>query len=217
MSKTPWILTREMFLNDAEAASLLLQLAERTAGLRGPERDEALRDQVVIASLMLSGLRNSEFCRLTFGDVDLSSKNLSFLVQEGRGKARRVALPRSLGKLLRDYVGALRTRSQNGSSLAPETPFFLNSSGKPFDRNTLYRRVVRILTTLGLGERASVQLLRHTYGYLAYKRTGGNLLFAQRQLGHAHPMVTAIYEQFVDEDYSALADRIEPSSDISGS
>ena len=59
----------------------------------------------------------------------------------------------------------------------------------------------------GLGERASVQLLRHTYGYLAYKRTGGSLLFVQRQLGHAHPMVTAIYAQFVDESPTALAER----------
>ncbi|MFQ5503069.1 MAG: hypothetical protein ACE5EQ_12370, partial [Phycisphaerae bacterium] len=62
------------------------------------------------------------------------------------------------------------------------------------------------------GNRASVQLLRHTYGYLAYLQTGGNLLFVQRQLGHAHPMITAIYAQFVEEDYSDLANRV---SDLS--
>ncbi len=76
------------------------------------------------------------------------------------------------------------------------------------ERTGLYRRVVRILTTAGLGDRASVQLLRHTYGYLAYKRSGGNLLFVQRQLGHAHPMVTSIYAQFVEESYEAIAEMV---------
>ena len=79
---------------------------------------------------------------------------------------------------------------------------------RPFERTGLYRRVVRVLTAAGLESRASVQLLRHTYGYLAYLRTGGNLLFTQRQLGRAHPIVTSIYAQFVEESYSALAERI---------
>ena len=68
--------------------------------------------------------------------------------------------------------------------------------------------MVRILDAVGLGDRASVQLLRHTYGYLGYKRSGGNLLFVQRQLGHAHPMVTSVYAQFVDESYAEIANRV---------
>jgi integrase/recombinase XerD len=79
---------------------------------------------------------------------------------------------------------------------------------RPYERTGLYRRIVRILTEAGLGSRASVQLLRHTYGYLAYLRTGGNLLFVQRQLGHAHPMVTSIYAKFVDESYAAMAEGV---------
>jgi integrase/recombinase XerD len=84
---------------------------------------------------------------------------------------------------------------------------------RPFERTGMYRRVVRILTAAGLGERASVQLLRHTYGYLAYLRTGGNLLFIQRQLGHAHPMVTSIYAQFVEESYAEMAERVFGAGD----
>jgi integrase len=70
--------------------------------------------------------------------------------------------------------------------------------------------VVKVLTEAGLGDRASVQLLRHTYGYLAYLRTGGNLLFVQRQLGHAHPRITSVYAKFVDESYPDLAERLVP-------
>jgi integrase len=88
------------------------------------------------------------------------------------------------------------------------TPLVFNERGRPYERTGLYRRVVRILTAAGFGERASVQLLRHTYGYLAYKRSGGTLLFLQRQLGHAHPMVTSVYADFVDEDYGRLANLV---------
>ena len=87
-------------------------------------------------------------------------------------------------------------------------PLLINDRGRPFDRTSLYRRVVRILEAVGLGDRASVQLLRHTYGYLAYKRSGGNLLFVQRQMGHAHPMVTSVYAQFVEESYAEIANRV---------
>ena len=90
----------------------------------------------------------------------------------------------------------------------PGQPLVFNERRRAYERTGLYRRVVRILKDAGLGERASVQLLRHTYGYLAYRRTGGNLLFVQRQLGHAHPMITSIYAQFADERYDELANRV---------
>ncbi len=66
------------------------------------------------------------------------------------------------------------------------------------------------MTEAGYGDRASVQVLRHTYGYLAYLRTGGNLLFVQRQLGHSRPRITSVYAKFVDESYAELAERIAP-------
>ena len=87
-----------------------------------------------------------------------------------------------------------------------------NERRQPYERTGLYRRVVRILTAAGLKDRASVQLLRHTYGYLAYLKTGGNLLFVQRQLGHAHPMVTVVYARFVDESYADMANMIRQAA-----
>ena len=119
-------------------------------------------------------------------------------------------MPQSLCNLIRSYVDqyrpALVPDGVDSSDLSQ--PLVFNDRGNAYERTALYRRVKRILTAAGFGSRARVQLLRHTYGYLAYKRTGGNLLFTQRQLGHAHPMVTAVYAQFVDEDYEELADRV---------
>ena len=210
MTATPWILTREMFLDEQELERLLTALEKACSHGSKEEKDSALLDFLIVAGLALSGLRNSEFCGLTLGDVDLSTRRPTFQVAGTRTEDRTVSIPRFLVPILKQYIAGLRQRSLPEGVDAKDSvqPLILTERRRPFDRTTLYRRVVKILSAQGLGDRASVQLLRHTYGYLAYKRSGGNLLFVQRQLGHAHPMVTAIYEQFVSHDYAALADRV---------
>ena len=42
----------------------------------------------------------------------------------------------------------------------------------------------------------------------AGQNASGNSSELQRQLGHAHPLVTSIYAQFVDEPYAEMADRL---------
>jgi site-specific recombinase XerD len=173
-----------------------------------PARAKAVVDRVIIEGLVFSGLRNSEFCRLRVADTIVATGESSLQVVGTPRQDRTVHIPRGVSELVRRYVrdvrpGLLADGTDPGDL---EQPLVINERGRPYERTGLYRRVVRILTETGLGPRASVQLLRHTYGYIAYKRTGCNLLFVQRQLGHAHPMVTAIYAQFVEEDYQQLAD-----------
>lgn len=210
MANTPWILTREMFLDEHELATLMASLARAVTHSRRDDRDSALLDQLIIAGLALSGLRNSEYCHLTLGDADLNPKRPVLRVSGTRTEDRDVAIPHDLARLLKHYIGGPRRRflPADADPRNVTMPLVLTERSKPFDRTTLYRRVVKILSAHGLAERASVQLLRHTYGYLAYKRSGANLLFVQRQLGHAHPMVTAIYDQFVERDDAAVADKV---------
>lgn len=212
MVREPWKLTREMFLETAEVDRLLAWLQQQVD--EAPATDLASRvDQLLIESLVHSGLRNSELCRLTLGDTSLTLGQPVFRVAGTPREDRTVLLPESLNRRVRDFVGQVRPRLERpprepGTPLPPEAPLLLNERGRPYERTALYRRVVRILSAAGLADRASVQLLRHTYGYLAYLRTGGNLLFVQRQLGHAHPMVTAVYAEFVDWPGQELANRI---------
>lgn len=132
------------------------------------------------------------------------------MIQGLKGRDRTVYVPREISELAKHFF--LETRPK----LLPEgvdpqdlaQPLVFGERKNPLERTGLYRRVVRVLCAAGLGERASVQLLRHTYGYLAYSQSKGNLLFVQRQLGHAHPMVTSIYAQFVDESYEAIAESV---------
>ncbi len=210
MVRAPWEITTDMFLSLEEAARLLAYV--RAAAEREPSA-ATLIDRVVIEGLLFSGLRCSEFCALTVADVRLDPAAPRFVVR-GKRDAREVHLPRHVAAFLRDYLRRLRpaTIAADARRSDAQQPFVLSERGQRMDRTTLYRRVVRVLSECGFAERASVQLLRHTYGYLAYRLSGGNLLFVQRQLGHAHPMVTAIYAALVDEDYAAIADDLSLQS-----
>lgn len=207
MARLPWAITREMFLSLDEVEQLLGHVRRRAAA---GGRSKAI-DRLIVEVMLFTGLRNSEFCRLKLGDAILGPGDAMLRVAGGdEGDRRTVHLPGQVADLLREYVLHMRSQLLPDAVGAEdqEQPLVFHERRRPFERTGLYRRVVRILTAAGLGERASVQLLRHTYGYLAYLRTGGNLLFVQRQLGHAHPMVTSIYAQFVDESYAAMAERV---------
>lgn len=212
MRQAVWEITREMFLSEPETDRLLSELRSRIEECQGRERLRAQTDRIIVESLLYSGLRNSEFCQLQLNDTAVCLGESAFDVRTSR-PPRRVSVPGHVSELIKDYARDVRPQflGDQADPQDPKQPLVVNERGNAYDRTALYRRVVKILSAAGLAERASVQLLRHTYGYLAYKRTGGNLLFVQRQLGHAHPMVTAVYAQFVDESYAELANAIPVS------
>jgi len=211
MARTNWEVTREMFLDEAEVGRLLQRLREPVGTRTGRQRAIAMLDQFIVEGLLYSGLRNSEFCQLTLADTCLGHGQPAFRVAGAGQSGRTVFLPDALNRLVRQYVEQVRPHFLP-AGVAPDDlgqALVFNERRQPYERTGLYRRVVRILTGAGLKDRASVQLLRHTYGYLAYLKTGGNLLFVQQQLGHAHPMVTVVYARFVRESYADLANLIE--------
>jgi integrase/recombinase XerD len=213
---SPWQLTREMFLSLEEVERLLCHVRNRCSGNPGRSRAAAEIDRLVIEGLLYSGLRTTEFCRLTLADTVIGQNESVFVVTGLRGRDRTVYVPRQVSEVVRQF--AERTRpGLLPADVDPNDrtqPLVFGERKNAVERTGLYRRVVRVLSAAGLGERASVQLLRHTYGYLAYARSHGNLLFVQRQLGHAHPMVTSIYAQFVDESYRSIAEQVYGPSSI---
>ncbi len=205
-----WQLTPEMFLSPQEVDTLLehVRLACRHAS--GQALVGAELDRVIVEGLLFSGLRTTEFCRLRVADTIVGQGRSVFVISDMPGRDRTVHIPREVSWLIERFHTRVRPAllPEDVASDDPAQPLLFGQRKNPMERTGLYRRVVRILTAAGLGSRASVQLLRHTYGYLAYLRSGGNLLFVQRQLGHAHPMVTSVYAQFVNESYEAMAEQV---------
>jgi integrase/recombinase XerD len=206
----PWEITDDMFLSEAETSSLQQHLARREKEAEDGQRDSRIVDRLMVEILLASGLRNSELCHLRVVDTIVGHGESALKVIGTSKEDRTVYISKGTSELIQEFVEVTRPHCLPDGADANDLqqPLILNERGKVYDRTALYRRVVRILTEAGLAERASVQLLRHTYGYLAYKRTGGNLLFVQKQLGHAHPMVTAIYARFVDHPPSELAELV---------
>lgn len=211
--KTPWELTRDMFLSELEVQTFLETLDRQVNASSIGQRSVVVTDRLIMQCLLFSGLRNSEFCRLRVADTIVGIGESVFRVHGTQRQDRVVYVPDSVSSLVVHYVNEFRPKAIPESVDARDTsqPLIFNERGRPYERTGLYRRVVRILGSAGFGERASVQFLRHSYGYLGYKRSGGNLLFLQRQLGHAHPMVTSVYADFVEEDYARLANLVGSS------
>jgi integrase len=214
-SVPPWQVTADMFLSERETDDLLTFIRDRERQSTPETQVRCATDRVIIELLLFSGLRNSELCHLRVVDTAVGHGLPGVRVANTPSQDRMVYIPRSFSESIERYVDRMRPElvPDNIGQDDPLQPLILNERGRSYDRTALYRRVVRILTEAGLEDRASVQLLRHTYGFLAYKRTQGNLLFVQRQMGHAHPMVTAVYSQFVPFSDPDLANRIlEPDS-----
>ena len=209
MARQPWMITRDMFLSVEEVRRLVANLRETAPGATHPD-ESAVLDRVVVETLLWSGLRSSEFCNLLLGDAHVDDARPRLAVRQRGRVSREVFIPPGLAELIAGYIEVVRPRlrPERGRRTGSKEALFFSERRRPFERTGLYRRVVAVLERASLGERASVQLLRHTYGYLAYLQTGGNLLFVQRQLGHSHPMVTAVYAQFVEENETALAMRV---------
>ncbi|MBI5863347.1 MAG: tyrosine-type recombinase/integrase [Planctomycetes bacterium] len=206
MTHLPWEVTSEQVLSENEVERLLHHVREAERGSSGAPTPAV--DRLIIESLLFSGLRCSEFCLLRLEDAPHAPADRSFVVR-GRTERRTVWLPTPVAEICRTYRRQVRPLLAARAGGSPSDALLLNERGRSYERTGLYRRVTGILDAAGLARKASVQLLRHTYGYLAYLRTGGNLLFVQRQLGHAHPMITAVYANLVRESYVDLADAVK--------
>ena len=171
MKRMPWEITDQMFLSLTEIEHLLDRVRRRALEASGRQAISARLDQVVIEGLLFSGLRNSEFCRMRVQDASVGSTPSMFAVAGSSGEARTVHIASGLRDLIAEYMRTTRPRLLP-DNVHPEDvnqPLLFNERRRPYERTGLYRRVTRILGEAGLGDRASVQLLRHTYGYLAYR------------------------------------------------
>ncbi len=159
-------------------------------------RATANRDQLIILILLDTGLRASEFCHLTIGDVDLKTGRVT--VKHGSqggakgGKGRAVFLGKATRKTLWRYL-ADREDGEN-----PNAPLILSREDRPFNPTSL-----RILITR-LGKRAGVKKVyphkfRHTFA-ITYLRSGGDVFTLQSLLGHSSLEMVRHYAQIAEVD-----------------
>jgi len=160
-------------------------------------------ERVIFEILLRAGLRASECCALTVGDLGVFGGRSQIDVRHGKGhKQRAVAIPPKLRWLLTDYITGTMKELEGAKSVVDiltlaKTPLFRNERGGQLNYSNLYDRIKKI------GRRANVptlhpHALRHTFAVhlLACRK---DLELVRQQLGHANISTTQIYVKTLNE------------------
>jgi integrase/recombinase XerC len=194
-------LTREEFVKLLHAAG---HPPRRRPGL-------AERDQLVLLTLAMTGLRRSELIALDWGDVALDGPRPSLLVRCGKGgKPRRQPLPTQLAGRLE------RLHAQRDPS--PSDPVFCGLHGARLQPAILADIIRRASSRAGISKHVTAHTLRHTAATWLRQATGDARLVAE-YLGHADLSTVSRYAHVASEELHAATQALAdgPNDDRSPS
>lgn len=170
-------------------------------------RHTANRDRAIILVLLDTGLRASELCALTIGDVDLKSGKVQ--VKHGAGGGAKGGKGRVvfLGKAARRAVW--RYLAERDDSEEPGAPLFIGKFKHPLNKGVLRQLIA------GLGEKAHIQKchphrFRHTFA-ITYLRSGGDVFTLQALLGHSSLEMVQHYARIAQIDVEQAHRRASPA------
>jgi site-specific recombinase XerD len=187
-------LTREEFAKLVDAAANPLR---RTPGL-------AERDQLVLLTLAMTGLRRSELIALDWGDVTLSGPRPSLLVRSGKGgKPRRQPLPSQLAARLEHWLSAHPADASD--------PVFCGLGGARLQPTILAGIIRRASVRAGISKHVTAHTLRHTAATWLRQATGDARLVAE-YLGHSDLSTVSRYAHVASEELHAAAEALARDS-----
>ena len=197
--KTRGGLAPRKYLSPEQIHRLRRYVKDQTARAKVNGNRRAVINEVIIDTMLNSGLRAAEICQLQMRDMPHNhGKNIIF-VQEGKGRIERsVMVSSKLAERIKHFVKRYRKGSKPNSFL------FMNEQGGPLSYRSLYSKMKLIGKASGLG-RLTPHMLRHTYAMEWYKKTQ-DLFGLQDQLGHADTKMTHIYARTTDERMRKMAE-----------
>lgn len=201
--RLPKFLTAKQ-MTDLLAAPIKSQPADEKKKLGRPtESSVAFRDVAILETIYSCGLRISELCSLTAGDVDFGEQLVRVL---GKGKKERlVPIGQPALKAIENYWRLL-PQPPSGNA-----PVFLASEKKfqPIAPRILQLRLKKYLAIAGLDPTLTPHKLRHTYATLMLD-AGADLRSVQELLGHAHLVTTQVYTHLTTERLKKAYDKAHP-------
>jgi len=182
-----------VFLTAGEAELLLRQVAN-------PIELKSLRDQAIIALLLLEGLRRCEIVRLDYQCMSQSLGGGIRLKIKGKGKTAYIYPREDTLCLLRAYFDALgeTPHDKDGQPAFIRVSKSGESSGKRLTEQGVNHIVDGYLRRAGIKKaHGSCHQLRHTAGSLIYMATK-DVKAVQSSLRHVTLEMAAHYSQIVD-------------------
>lgn len=114
-----------------------------------------------------------------------------------KGKIRRILLPKSLQKLLKNYIREQRLT---------QGPVFCTASGRPIDRSNVWREMKSLCKLAGIDEqKVFPHNLRHLFAVCFYKMEKDIVKLAD-VLGHSNIETTRIYMKSTGEEHRRILD-----------
>ncbi len=168
----------------------------------------AQRDRAILEVLYATGVRISELVGLDLADIDLDDGIARVL---GKGdKERVVPMGRAARAELRTYCadGRLALRSPRAARRDADA-VFLNARGGRLTRQGCWQLVRRAGERVGLGERLSPHVLRHSCATHMLDH-GADIRVVQELLGHASVSTTQVYTKVSPERLRAVYESAHP-------
>lgn len=183
---------------------------ERLLGAVAGEEAPARRDRAILEVLYGTGVRISELVGLSLGDIDLVAARMRVF---GKGsKERVVPIGRHAGLALESWLAEpgrpalvpARWRRRGDAEAV-----FLNQRGGRLSRQGAWGVVARWGDAVGLGDRLSPHVLRHSCATHMVDH-GADLRVVQELLGHASVSTTQVYTYVSTERLWSVYDAAHP-------
>jgi len=172
------------FLSDFEQRRLLKIIRSAKGAL-------AERDQAIVSTLLLTGIRVDALVNLDIDGVNLEDKKLT--IRTKGDKTMKVFLSSSLRRILKTYLKLRLNQPSESDAL-----FLSNRKSRITSRQVGFRLKIW-LNLAGITKPISPHSLRHTFATELLKKTQ-NLRIVQKALGHVYLETTQIYTHILDEE-----------------
>lgn len=148
-----------------------------------PSHQRGVRDRAILEVLYASGLRVSELCQLTIGDVDDT-----YLRVKGKGgKERLVPIGTKAIVAIDRYL-----HFRDGAAAGRQKALFVGRGNRPIDRVTVWKLVKGYACQAGITKTIFPHTFRHSFATHLLEN-GADLRVIQELLGHANISSTDRY------------------------
>ena len=171
------------FMTETQVDALLAMPA-RLLENESIDRFTAVRDRLAMELLYGAGLRVSELCALTYGQVDLDQGVARVL---GKGNKVRMC---PLGKVASAVLKKFRT--EFAINKGPSDPVLINSRQGAMSPRQIQLMLKKYLALADLPSDLTPHKLRHTFA-THLLNSGADLRLVQDLLGHASLATTQVY------------------------
>lgn len=177
---------------------------ERLLSLPDMDTKNGWRERCMLELLYAAGLRVSELCGLTVGDLDLQAGLVRVF---GKGaKERLVPLYGMAVRLLGEYLRRWRPLFKPAGN-----QLFVNRAGHALSRQFVWKRIKALALEAGIRRPISPHTFRHSFATHLLEG-GADLRAVQTLLGHADISATEIYTHVQAERLRGIHRRFHPRS-----